>query len=101
MISWEGGSQTARGKWIPRKRTVQVCGNLSLKSIPIRKQLLLVVQQLLPRLGRKFLVLCWKMKYSAEVHGRSTRSRHTLDDGVNGASLLTEPTVDTFGHVDV
>lgn len=57
-------------------------GQLRLPFIPIRQQLLLVIQQLLPGLGGILGI-------------------GALDDGIDGAAFLAEAAVDAFGHVDV
>jgi hypothetical protein len=57
-------------------------GQLRLPLVAVREQLLLVVQQLLPRLGGVLGV-------------------GALDNGVHGARLLAEAAVDALGHVDV
>jgi hypothetical protein len=57
-------------------------GQLRLPLVAVRQQLLLVVQQLLPRLGGVLGV-------------------GALDNGVHGARLLAEAAVDALGHVDV
>ena len=65
-------------------RCIRPCGSrhLGLPFISIRQQLLLVVQQLLPRLGGVLGV-------------------RRLDNGVDGARLLAEAAVDALRHVDV
>lgn len=60
----------------------EVAGELRLPAVTVGQQLGLVVEQLLVRLH-------------GELEVRS------LDDGVNGASLLAEATVDALGHVNV
>lgn len=55
---------------------------LRLPLVPIRQQLLLVIQQLLPRLGRVLRI-------------------RALDNRIHGAALLAESAVDALGHVDV
>lgn len=50
--------------------------------VPIRQQLLFVIQQLLPRLRRVFRI-------------------RALDDGIDGTTLLAEAAIDAFGHVNV
>lgn len=62
--------------------SVDVGCNLGLGTVTIGEQLLLVVQQLLARLGRVFCVL-------------------RLDNRVDRASLLAEAAVDALGHVNV
>lgn len=57
-------------------------GQLRLPFIPIRQQLLLVIQQLLPCLGGILGI-------------------GAFDDGIHGATFLAEAAVDAFGHVDV
>ena len=57
-------------------------GQLRLPLVAVREQLLLVVQQLLARLGGVLGV-------------------GALDNGVHGARLLAEAAVDALGHVDV
>ena len=67
----------------PIQRLVpQVGGDLRLPPVPVVQQLLLVVQQLLPRLGTELKV-------------------GTLDDRIHRARLLAKATVDAFRHVDV
>lgn len=65
-------------------RCIRPCRSrhLSLPLVSIRQQLLLVVQQLLPRLG-------------------SVLGIRRLDNGVDGARLLAEAAVDALRHVDV
>jgi hypothetical protein len=65
-------------------RCIRPCRSrhLGLPLISIRQQLLLVVQQLLPRLGGVLGV-------------------RRLDNGVDGARLLAEAAVDALRHVDV
>lgn len=65
-----------------RRVGADVGGELGLPLVAVGQELLLVVQQLLARLGRVLDV------------GR-------LDDGVHGTRLLAEPAVDALGHVDV
>src|SRR5579875_736736 len=60
----------------------QVGRDLHLPAIAIREQLLLVVKELLPRLGRKFEI-------------------RSLDDRIHGAGLLAEPAINALRHVDV
>jgi len=61
---------------------LNVSRNLRLPLVAVVKQLLLVVQQLLVRLGGELKV-------------------GPLDDGVHRARLLTEAAIDALGHVDV
>ena len=60
----------------------EVGGDRGLPAVAIVEELLLIVQQLLVRLGRVLKV-------------------GALDDGVDGARLLAEAAVDALGHVDV
>jgi len=62
--------------------SLYVGGYLGLPLVSVVEQLLLVVEQL-------FVRLCGKLKVGA------------LYDSVHRTGLLTETTVDTFGHVDV
>lgn len=57
-------------------------GQLRLPLVTVREQLLLVVEQLFPRLGGVLGI-------------------RALDNGVYGARLLAEAAVDALGHVDV
>ena len=67
----------------PIQRLVpQVRRDLGLPPVPVVQQLLLVVQQLLPRLGAELKV-------------------GPLDNRVDGARLLAEAAVNALGHVDV
>ena len=38
---------------------------------------------------------------SQQGSAKVTRLRRTLHDGVNGTSLLAEPTIDALGHIDI
>lgn len=62
--------------------SMNISGNLGLPLVPVLQQLLLVVQQLLVRLGGELKV-------------------GSLDDGVDRTGLLAETAVDALGHVDV
>ena len=75
MISWEKIGQTIWGEWITGELTMQICSNLSLESISISKQLLLIVQQLLACLCRKFLILCCWQK----IVNRGAQRLHGYD----------------------
>jgi hypothetical protein len=47
---------------------------------------------------------CAVNKTVVQYHARykcDIESRHTLDNGINGTSLLAESTVDALGHVDI
>jgi hypothetical protein len=68
----------------PVQRSVSSSHSQSLTTTAthIRQQLLLIIQQLLPRLSRVLGV-------------------RALDDGVHGTALLAEAAVDALGHVDV
>src|SRR5262249_7783493 len=59
-----------------------VLGDLSLPTIAVGKQALLVKQQLFPSLGGKLEV-------------------RTLDNGIDRTSLLAKSAIDAFDHVDV
>src|SRR5689334_24800946 len=61
---------------------LDVLGELTLPTVAVGEQSLLVVIQLLARLGRELEV-------------------GALDDGIDRAGLLAEATVDALGHVDV
>lgn len=61
---------------------VYVAGNLALPLVTVIEQLLLVVEQLLVRLGGELEV-------------------GALHDGVHRTRLLAKAAVDAFGHVDV
>src|SRR5262245_2212470 len=56
--------------------------DLAFPAVAVREQTLLVVIELLARLGREFEI-------------------RTFDDGINRASFLTEPAIDALYHVDV
>src|SRR5579883_1134165 len=60
----------------------KVLGDLRLPAVAIRKQLLLVVEELLARLGSEFEI-------------------GSLDDRIDRAGFLAEATIDAFRHVDV
>src|SRR5690606_32612769 len=60
----------------------EVLADLDLPAVAVREQLLLVVEELLARLGRELEV-------------------RPLDDRVDRTCLLAEPAVDALGHVDV
>src|SRR6266446_3272589 len=60
----------------------EVSGDFGFPAIAVRQQLLLVVEQLLARLGGEFEI-------------------RPLDDRVDRAGLLAEAAIDAFGHVDV
>lgn len=91
---------------------LDVGGNLGLPLVPVAEQLLLVVQQLLVRLGGELEVgALWAgAGVGAVASGPSAgplpqplpnpRPAH-LDDGVHRASLLAEAAVDALRHVDV
>src|SRR5262245_19347561 len=59
-----------------------VLGDLALPAVAVGEQALLVVVELLARLGGEFEI-------------------RTFDDGVDRAGLLAEPAIDAFDHVDV
>lgn len=61
---------------------IQIGSDLGLCTIPIGEKLLFVVEKFLSGFGSEFLVL-------------------SFDDRVHGACLLTEPTVNTFRHVNI
>src|SRR5262245_62315255 len=56
--------------------------DLAFPAVSVREQTLLVVIELLARLGGEFEI-------------------RTFDDGINRASFLTEPAIDALHHVDV
>src|SRR5215831_2491396 len=60
----------------------QVLGDRALPAVAVREQALLVVVELLARLGRELEV-------------------RPLDDGIDRAGLLAQAAVDALGHVDV
>src|SRR5262245_28289302 len=59
-----------------------VLGDLALPAVPIREQALLVVVELLARLGRELEI-------------------RSLDDRIDRARFLAEPAIDALHHVDV
>src|SRR5262249_46297055 len=65
-----------------RRVECEVLGDRALPAVAVREQALLVVVELLPRLGRELEI-------------------RTLDDGVHRAGLLAHATVDALHHVDV
>src|SRR5579862_23093 len=65
-----------------RRVQLKVLGDLAFPAVAVREQLVLVVVELLARLGRIFEV-------------------RALDDGVDRASLLAEAAIDALDHVDV
>ena len=65
-----------------KKLAHQVLRNLFLPFISVGKKLFLVVQKFFMGLGCKFVI-------------------GTFHDGIYGTCLLTEPTINAFGHVDV
>src|SRR5215470_8708556 len=60
----------------------QVLGDRALPAVAVREQALLVVVELLARLGRKLEI-------------------RPLDDGIDRTGLLAQPAIDAFHHVDV
>merc|ERR1719413_44923 len=76
------GNRDTKNKLAIKKLAHQVLRNLILPFISVGKKLFLVVQKFFMGLGCKFVI-------------------GTFHDGIYGACLLTEPTINAFGHVDV
>jgi hypothetical protein len=88
--------------------SLQVGLDLGLCSVSVGQELLLVIQQLLPRLGGELGVLGWASELIIDSPGpfaervvQRQRPMLTLNNRVDGAGLLAETAVDALCHVDI
>jgi len=76
---------------------LQVGSDLSLSSVSVCQQLLLVVQQLFSGLGGVFDVGCLqKRRCLAQVGNKAIWATPYFDNSIDGTSFLAETTVDTL-----
>src|SRR3954462_9333573 len=80
---WKTGATADSFEDLPVRRVERdVLGDLAFPAVAVREQALLVVIELLARLGRELEV-------------------RPLDDGIHRARFLAQPAIDAFDHVDV
>jgi hypothetical protein len=77
------------------------CGNLWLPLVTVGQKLLLVVQQLFSGLGGVFRVGSCAYLVSNGVTLNILSGQLTLNNSINGATLLAVTTVDALGHINV